>query len=107
MMYSKDPRKEDLVRVTSDQIQAAIIKSIRTVAPSTSDLGPQTALAGQQASLDSVGFLTFLVTLEGELGNRIDLAALLQNTGSTGEDGLFGTIGSLTAFIAQRLNEHS
>ena len=89
--------------MTSDQIQAAIFKSIRTVAPTMRDLGPGSALTGQDSSLDSIGFLTFLITLEGELDGRIDLAAILQE-GVAPDDGPFRTVASLAAFIDERLN---
>ena len=90
--------------MTSDQIHAAIIKSILTVAPSMRELGPATALSGEDASLDSVGFLTFLVTLEGELNGRIDLTALLEDA-SVGEDGPFRTVATLAEVIDQKLND--
>ena len=91
--------------MTADHIHAAIFKSIRTVAPSMRDLGPDTALTGHDASLDSIGFLTFLITLEGELDGRIDLAAFLQDGVSEDEEGPFRTVASLAALIDERLNE--
>ena len=91
--------------MTSDHIHAAIIKSIQAVAPSMRELGPGTALSGPDASLDSVGFLTFLIALEGELDGRIDLAALLEDDGAVSEDGPFRTVASLAELIDQRLNE--
>ena len=91
--------------MTSEQIYAAIFKSIRTVAPAMRDLGPGSALTGPGSSLDSIGFLTFLITLEGELGGRIDLAAVLQDGVTQDHDGPFGTVASLAAFIERRLNE--
>ena len=90
--------------MTSDQIYAAIFKSIRTVAPSLRDLGPGTALTGRDASLDSIGFLTFLITVEGELDGRIDLAAFLQDGIAEDGEGPFRTVASLAALIAERLN---
>lgn len=90
--------------MTSDQIYAAILKSIRTVAPAMRDLGPDSALTGHDSSLDSIGFLTFLITLEGELDGQIDLAAVLQGGVTHDEGGPFGTVASLAAFIDERLN---
>ena len=91
--------------VTVDQIHAAIVRSIQTVDPAIRDPGPATALTGEDASLDSIGFLTFLITLEGELGGRVDLAASLQDGALEAEENPFRTVATLTAFIAERLNQ--
>ena len=89
--------------MTLEQIHEAVHKSIRVVAPAIRDVNANTALTGPDGSLDSIGFLTFLITLEDELGGRINLAGILQE-GVGQDEGPFKTIGSLAALIDTRLN---
>jgi acyl carrier protein len=90
--------------VTSDQIRDRIVDAIRKVAPDVSGVGAETALTGQDAPLDSVGFVTLLVTLEGDLGQQVDLSdAFMQDGGSASADSPFRTVDTLCSYICRRL----
>ena len=90
-------------RLNRDEIRRAVIDSVRTVAPDVGPVGTDTCLVGSQASLDSVGFVTVLVDLEGRLGNGVDLStSFLEQDGVDEASNPFRTVDSLAAHI-QRL----
>ncbi|HET9372553.1 MAG TPA: hypothetical protein VFO19_19960 [Vicinamibacterales bacterium] len=89
--------------MTSDHVQETIAAAIRKVSPSSAGVGAETALLGPNASLDSVGFVTLLVTLEGDLGNRVDLSEAFLADGGAGPDSPFRTVGTLAAHIRAKL----
>jgi acyl carrier protein len=63
---------------------------------------------GAGAPVDSIGFVTLLVTLEADLGNRIDLSEAFQQYGSAPEaESPFRTVTTLTALIQQRLTQNA
>jgi acyl carrier protein len=89
--------------VTSDQVQETIAAAIRKVSPASTGVGADTPLIGPTASLDSVGFVTLLVTLEADLNNRVDLSEAFLLDGGAGPDSPFRTVGTLAAHIRQKL----
>ena len=55
------------------------------VAPQARTVAETTCLMGNDAILDSVGFVTFLVALEQKLGNEIDLSSAFISQGTVEE----------------------
>src|SRR5262245_55573119 len=79
---------------------AVVVRTLTTVSPNLSAAGAETPLMGSQAVLDSVGFVTFLVSLEQNLDNTVDLVSAFTAQGEVTEpDHPFGTVGSLVAYI--------
>jgi hypothetical protein len=87
-----------------DAVLSVLVETLATVSPSLAGSTAQTALMGNQAALDSVGFVTFLVSLEQNLDNRVDLVSSFSEQGSFGEhDHPFRTVGSLAEHIHRHL----
>lgn len=89
--------------MSSSAIEQMIKNAIATVAPDSGGIGPDTPLTGHNASLDSVGFVTFLVTLEGALNHQIDLSEAFMAEGTSETPGPFQTVATLTDYIAARI----
>ena len=88
--------------VADKELIDALCESLRSVAPNAELDGESTELLGADAVLDSVGFLGFLMSAEGALGNTVDLSALLIENGDVApEDSPFHTIGTLASYIEQ------
>lgn len=91
-------------RFSENEIRQAVIDSVTTVAPDAGPIGTDTCLFGSQAILDSVGFVTLLVDLEGRLGNGVDLStSFMEQDGVDEASNPFLTVESLTNHI-QRLS---
>jgi len=89
-------------RLSEDEIRAAVVESIKTVAPDAGPVGRSTYLAGSEAVLDSVGFVTLLVDLEGRLGNGVELSSsFMEYDGADEASSPFRTVDSLVAHIQQ------
>lgn len=87
--------------MTPDACADVIMKTIASIAPQTSPMGWKTALTGASAVVDSVGFVSLLVSLEQNLGSGIDLASVFLERGSDPEESNpFRTIGTLATFLA-------
>lgn len=94
-------------RLSEDEIRRAVIDSVRTVAPDAGPVGTDTRLVGSQAVLDSVGFVTLLVDLEGRLGNGVDLStSFLEQDGVDEASNPFRTVDSLAAHIRRLASKH-
>jgi len=92
----------DQARVpTPDAIAAAITTALATIAPAAKLNGRDTRLLGAGAVIDSIGFVSLLVSLEQMLPGQIDLATSYMDQ-TEGEDGEnpFSTIGSLASYIS-------
>lgn len=64
---------------------------------------PETALIGSGGSLDSLGLITFLVSLEDMIQSRLGVSvALVDEELMADETGPFRTAGSLATWIAAR-----
>jgi acyl carrier protein len=95
--------KEELL-VSSRHVQDAIVRAIKIVAPASGDIEAATKLLGENASLDSLAFVTFLVTLEAQLDNQVDLSDAFVMQAPTETDNPFESVGSLTAYIDGKLH---
>jgi acyl carrier protein len=88
------------VQLSKAEITAAIVESVRAVAPDAQAVGGSTRLLGDQALLDSVGFVTLLVGLEQRLGNGLDLwASFMEQDALAETDNPFLTVASLAEHI--------
>jgi acyl carrier protein len=92
-------------RLTKARIVQAIIESVAIVAPDLGPIGEESYLIGNQAILDSVGFVTLLVALEQNLANAVDLSAvLMEQDGADEANNPFLTVGSLADHIQQLMS---
>jgi len=87
-----------------DHVLSVVVDTLTTVAPNLSGPGAETPLMGGQAVLDSVGFVTFLVTLEQNLDSAVDLVASFSEQGDVADqDHPYRTVGSLADHICRCL----
>jgi hypothetical protein len=63
---------------------------------------PDTVIAGAGGSLDSLGIINFVVTLEEKVGDAIGTSIQLLEPEMLTEGSPFRTIGALTHYIATR-----
>ena len=93
--------------MSEDEIRKAVLESVKTVAPDAGPVGSGTYLAGSEAILDSVGFVTLLVDLEGRLGNGVDLStSFMEHDGVDEASSPFRTVDSLVAHIQHLASTH-
>jgi hypothetical protein len=86
--------------LSKDHIRNAVVESVKTVAPDAGPVGNDTYLSGSAAILDSVGFVTLLVDLEGRLGNSVDLSgSFMAQDGVDEASSPFRTVDSLVTHI--------
>lgn len=86
--------------MTRSEIVRSVADAVADVAPQARTIAETTCLMGNDAILDSVGFVTFLVALEQKLGNEIDLSTAFISQGTVEESqNPFLTVGSLAAHI--------
>jgi hypothetical protein len=94
-------------RLSEDEIRRVVVESVKAVAPDAGPVGRDTYLAGSQAILDSVGFVTLLVDIEGRLGNSVDLStSFLEQDGMDEASNPFRTVESLAAHIQRLASKH-
>jgi len=87
-------------RPNRDTIVSVIADTVATVSPDSGPVDESTYLLGSYAILDSVGFITLLVTLEQNLSNAVDLSASFIEQGHLEETrNPFLTVGSLANHI--------
>src|SRR5262245_756025 len=87
-------------RHSRDAIVSVIAGAVATVSPDSGTVDETTYLLGSYAILDSVGFITLLVTLEQNLKNAVDLSASFMEQGHFEETkNPFRTVGSLANHI--------
>jgi|KBSSwiStaDraftv2_1062776.scaffolds.fasta_scaffold1145382_2 acyl carrier protein len=85
---------------TRPEVVKTVIDSVGAVRPDLANVSPETHLVGPTAVLDSVGFVTLLIALEGNLGNAVDLSASFLEQNGPEEPGYpFSTVGSLADHI--------
>jgi hypothetical protein len=93
--------------MSEDEIRKAVLESVKTVAPDAGPVGSGTYLTGSEAVLDSVGFVTLLVDLEGRLGNGVDLSTSFMEHDAVDEaSSPFRTVDSLVAHIQHLASTH-
>jgi hypothetical protein len=87
-----------------DEIVAVVARTLTTVLPTLPAANPDTPLLGSTAVLDSVGFVTLLVSLEQDLGNGVELVTSFMELSSVAEqEHPFRTVASLSDHIHGRL----
>jgi hypothetical protein len=85
---------------TRDAIVSVIVDAVTTVSPDSGPVDEATYLLGSYAIVDSVGFITMLITLEQNLKNAVDLSASFMEQGHFEETkNPFMTVGSLANHI--------
>jgi acyl carrier protein len=89
---------------TRDQVVSVVIDTLAAVSPDVGAASADTHLMGNQAVLDSVGFVTLLVSLEQNLGGAVDLAAAFIEQGDAADkDHPFRTVGTLADHIHRQM----
>jgi hypothetical protein len=102
-------KQEDLLmpqatQHSSPEVLPVVITTLTAVLPTLPGAGPDTHLMGHEAVLDSVGFVSLLVSLEQNLGNRVDLVSSFMDVGTVAEtDHPFQTVASLSDHIHRLL----
>lgn len=86
------------------EILEAVVSVLKQVRPDLDAVSEETSLMGQGAVIDSIGMVSFLITLEQSLNNRVDLSALMLERGDQeGEGNPFRTVGSLANVVSSSL----
>jgi len=89
-------------RYSLDTIVSVIVDTLAMVSPDAGPVDETTHLLGSHAILDSVGFITLLVSLEQNLGNVVDLSASFMEQGHfEPAKNPFLTVGSLANHICK------
>ena len=87
--------------LTPDAVEAAITTALATIAPDAKLNGRDTRLLGAGAIIDSIGFVSLLVSLEQRLPGQIDLAtSYMDQTEREDDENPFSTVGSLASYIS-------
>jgi acyl carrier protein len=85
-----------------NQVLVTITETLQTVSPGIGAVAADTALVGQTAAVDSMGFVLLLVALEQRLGGTVDLSTSFMELGDReDESNPFRTVGSLAQHIEQ------
>jgi hypothetical protein len=85
---------------TRDRIGSVIVATLASIRPELPSPGSSTALIGEQAVVDSVGFITLLVAIEQNLDSIVDLSASFMEQDAIDDvKNPFRTLGSLTDHI--------
>ena len=82
-----------------DEIISVITTSIQAISPETDNLSTSSILLGSHGVVDSVGFVTLLVTLEERIGGELDLASVFMEEVDESQSNPFETIASLANYI--------
>ena len=86
--------------ITPGAIEAIIATALATIAPEVRNVGPATRLMGSGAVVDSIGFISLLVSIEHLLPAGVDLASSYMEQPEGDEAGNpFYAVGSLTSHI--------
>ena len=94
--------------ITPGAIEAAIATALATIAPEAKNVGPATRLMGSGAVVDSIGFVSLLVSLEQLLPGRVDLASSYMEQPDGDETANpFYAVGSLTSHIHELVKQQS
>lgn len=92
--------------MTTDEIKGVIIGAINSISPDLENLSDHSVLLGSHGVVDSVGFVSLLVTLEEQLNGGIDLASVFMDEGSHSGSNPFETIETLTNYIHSELKNN-
>jgi hypothetical protein len=83
---------------------ALVASNVTAVEPAVASVSADTPLMGQEAVIDSVGFVTLLVGIEQNLGGAVDLAAWFMAQGDRAPaENPFRTAGSLADHLHRLL----
>lgn len=87
-----------------EEIRGVVASTLASVTPDLGRVDADTCLVGDKAVLDSLGFVTFLVCLEQNFGQGIDLSSSFLELGAAeSADNPFLTVGSLASLIQRSL----
>jgi acyl carrier protein len=93
------------VNCTRNELLALVTNAIVNVSPGVSAVTAEVPITGAGAVLDSVGFVTLLVSIEQELGGAVDLAAsFMAQEDTNGTENPFRTVGSLVDHLQSLLS---
>jgi len=86
--------------LSKDEILVVLEDTFASIQPDVANVNLDTQLLGNEADIDSVGFVSLLVTLEQRLPVQVDLATSFMET-QDGDDSVnpFKSIGSLMNHI--------
>jgi acyl carrier protein len=88
-----------------ENLVALVIDAVTSVSPDHDQLGPGTPLIGESAELDSVGFVSLLVSIEERLHGGVDLASsFMAHDNPDAPDHPFRTISSLAEHLHGQLS---
>jgi hypothetical protein len=91
--------------LTRDRIESVIVDTLASIRPELPRPASSTTLIGEQAVVDSVGFITLLVAIEQNLDGAVDLSAsFMEQSASDDAQNPFRTLGSLTDHICLMLS---
>jgi len=91
--------------LTRDQVESVVVQTLASIRPELSPVSGATPLIGEQAVVDSVGFITLLVAIEQGLGSVVDLSAsFMEQNAVDDSQHPFRTIESLTDHICGMLS---
>jgi acyl carrier protein len=81
-----------------------VVDTLTLVVPTITVADADTSLMGSEAVVDSVGFVTLLVSLEQNLAGKVDLVSSFSALGDVAEkDHPFRTVNSLASHIQSLL----
>jgi hypothetical protein len=94
-------------RYSRDEILKVVVNTLATINPTLAAASADTPLLGGTAVVDSVGFVTLLVTLEQNLGDGELVSSFMEQGSGAEHDHPFGTVASLSDHIHRRLTAGS
>ena len=90
---------------TRNELLSLVSDTIANVSPNVGAVTAEVPLTGAGAVLDSVGFVTLLVSVEQELGGAVDLATSFMAQGDPdAPENPFRTVGSLADHVQSLLS---
>jgi hypothetical protein len=85
-----------------NEVLAIVLSTLASVNPTLASADADTPLLGGMAAVDSVGFVTLLVSLEQNLSDDSLVTAFMELGGVAEEDHPFRTVGTLADHIHRR-----
>ncbi len=69
------------------------------------DASPETILMGREAKLDSMGLLSLLIVVEGEIASDFGIEFTLVDDNSVLDENILKNVGSLANYITEMVNK--
>ena len=92
--------------ITAGAIETLIATALATIVPDAKNVGPATPLMGSGAIVDSIGFISLLVSLEQLLPVSVDLASsYMEQADGEETESPFHAVGSLASHIQALVTE--